>query len=60
TALAELVRAGTEQPMSLWCNARTSASGYYERLCFIQHGDLFEIPDIGPHAVMVRYENRPR
>lgn len=60
TALAELIRADTEQPTSLWCNARTSASGYYERLGFIQHGDLFEIPDIGPHAVMVHGEAQNR
>lgn len=36
----------------LWCNARTSASGFYQRYGFVIASDLFEIPNIGPHYVM--------
>jgi len=38
----------------VWCNARTSAAGYYDKLGFVQVGDEFEIEGIGPHVVMVR------
>ncbi len=38
----------------VWCNARTSAAGYYERLGFARLGGEFEIEGIGPHFVMVR------
>lgn len=37
-----------------WCNARTTASGYYERVGFVVASRVFELPDIGPHVVMVR------
>jgi len=37
---------------SLWCNARCSAVGFYERYGWKKEGDLFEIPRIGPHWVM--------
>ena len=36
----------------LWCNARVSAMGFYEKLGFVTHGDEFEIVPIGPHFVM--------
>ena len=35
-----------------WCNARTSASGYYDKMGFRAIPELFEIPEIGPHRVM--------
>ncbi|AGC46016.1 acetyltransferase [Myxococcus stipitatus DSM 14675] len=38
----------------LWCNARATASGFYRSLGFIQHGDVFELPGIGPHHLMSR------
>ncbi len=38
----------------LWCNARTSAQGYYEKLGFKTHGDVFDYPPIGPHIVMYK------
>jgi len=38
----------------LWCNARESAFLFYQRLGFEFHGDLFEIPQIGPHKVMYK------
>jgi GNAT superfamily N-acetyltransferase len=36
----------------LWCNARSGAVGFYERLGFSTVGDEFEIAPIGPHYVM--------
>jgi predicted GNAT family N-acyltransferase len=42
-----------EQGMRLlWCNARTTAIGFYLRLGFEQVGSEFEIPDVGPHVRM--------
>jgi len=38
----------------LWCNARTPALGLYERTGFVTRGDVFELPEIGPHQVMWR------
>ena len=38
----------------LWCNARTSAAGFYSRLGFEVVGDQFEIPDVGPHFRMMK------
>lgn len=40
----------------IWCNARTSAIGFYERCGFIVVSEPFEIEGIGPHVVM---EHRP-
>jgi GNAT superfamily N-acetyltransferase len=36
----------------LWCNARVTALGFYERLGFEAVGEEFEIAGIGPHYVM--------
>jgi len=36
----------------IWCNARESAFGFYEKLGFEIVGGIFEIEGIGPHAVM--------
>lgn len=41
------------RPGTVWCNARTSAAGYYANHGFVQLGETFEIPDIGEHVVMV-------
>lgn len=38
----------------LWCNARTPATAFYGRRGFTTHGEVFEIPPIGPHVVMDR------
>ena len=38
----------------LWCNARMGAVGFYRRMGFDAVSDEFDIPDIGPHMVMVR------
>ena len=37
---------------SLWCNARFSAIGFYERHQWKIDGDMFDVPVIGKHAVM--------
>lgn len=36
----------------LWCNARSGAVWFYERLGFVKMSEEFEIPPIGPHFVM--------
>lgn len=38
---------------AIWCNARESAFGFYQRLGFVIDGGIFEIEGIGAHAVMV-------
>lgn len=38
----------------VWCNARTSASGFYAALGFVAQGEEFELPEIGPHYVMTK------
>lgn len=37
-----------------WCNARTEAIGFYERLGWSILGEEFDIPTVGPHYVMER------
>jgi predicted GNAT family N-acyltransferase len=39
---------------TLWCNARTSATGFYKKVGFEVVSDEFEVPDIGPHFVMIK------
>lgn len=36
----------------LWCNARVSAEGFYEKVGFSGHGDIFAMPGIGDHRLM--------
>lgn len=38
----------------VWCNARVTALGFYEREGWRPIGDVFEIPEAGPHVRMVR------
>jgi ribosomal protein S18 acetylase RimI-like enzyme len=38
----------------VWCNARTSAVGFYEKNGFSIVGEEFDIPGIGPHFLMVK------
>lgn len=49
--LAEL---GDRGACLLWCNARTSAAGFYERFDFERRGAEFDLPMLGPHYVLVR------
>ncbi|MET0293087.1 MAG: GNAT family N-acetyltransferase [Steroidobacteraceae bacterium] len=39
----------------LWCNARVGAVGFYERLGLKREGEVFDVPDVGPHYVMSRW-----
>jgi len=36
----------------LWCDARVIAVGFYKKMGFTKHGDMYEIPIIGPHYLM--------
>lgn len=36
----------------IWCNARTTAAGFYVRLGFAIEGEPFDVAGIGPHVVM--------
>lgn len=36
----------------VWCNARTSAADFYEGHGFERRGEVFEVPEIGPHVIM--------
>ena len=38
----------------VWCNARTSAEGFYTKTGFESIGEVFDIPDIGPHRLMIK------
>ena len=49
-----IAREQSPPPSLVWCNARSTAAGYYAKLGFTPRGDEFEIEGIGPHFVMVR------
>lgn len=38
----------------LWCNAREPVKGFYARHGFVVVGEIFELPLVGPHRLMVR------
>ena len=38
----------------LWCNARVESIGFYERVGWEVVSEVFEVPGVGPHRVMVR------
>ena len=38
----------------LWCNARVESVGFYERAGWEVVSDVFDVPGVGPHRVMVR------
>lgn len=38
----------------IWCNARTTATGFYEKLGYQIIGSEFEVPEVGPHYVMYK------
>lgn len=37
----------------LWCHARSEAVGFYDKMGFQTQGEEFEIPDVGPHFLML-------
>ena len=46
--LIKFQRKKTESEI-LWCNARTTAFGFYEKMGFNIVVDEFDIPNLGPH-----------
>jgi len=38
----------------LWCNARVESIGFYERVGWTAVSEVFDVPGVGPHRVMVR------
>lgn len=49
-----LDHAASQSGTWVWCNARTTAAGFYRALGFSPRGEEFELPGIGPHYLMVR------
>lgn len=45
--------ARSQSGRNVWCNARTSAMGFYLGLGFESVGEEFDIPGIGPHLIAV-------
>ncbi len=39
---------------SWWCNARVGVADYYKKLGLREHGEVFDLPPIGPHIVMYK------
>ena len=53
--IARGVRAAKERgALVMWCNARVSAQGFYEKVGFVAEGPQFDLPVAGPHYVMVK------
>lgn len=50
----------TQQPTGLWCNARSSVASYYLKNGFQIIGKEFDLPDIGPHFVMINLNPIPK
>ncbi|HIP37720.1 MAG TPA: GNAT family N-acetyltransferase [Crocinitomix sp.] len=36
----------------LWCDARLKATGFYQKIGFKTLGDIYEVPNVGPHKLM--------
>jgi len=36
----------------LWCDARLEATGFYEQLGLQMKGEIYDVPNIGPHKLM--------
>ena len=43
----------------MWCNARVTARGFYEKLGYVAVGDAFELPASGRHFVMIKDLSEP-
>jgi len=52
--LEQDLRAHPAAPPQLWCNARTPAIGFYQRMGWSVVSAVFEIPTAGPHVRMVK------
>lgn len=56
----QILQAGVKELKSrncdlIWCNAREIAFLFYEKCGFSYSGEMFDIPEIGPHKVMYKY-----
>ena len=38
----------------MWCNARVTARGFYEKLGYVTVGGEFELPASGKHYMMIK------
>jgi GNAT superfamily N-acetyltransferase len=38
----------------IWCNARVKALDFYRKLGYETRGDVFDVPQVGPHFVMFK------
>ena len=47
-------RARVDEAGLLWCQARVTARGFYEKLGFAAEGDPFDLPRTGRHYVMIK------
>ena len=45
-------------PRVLWCNARVTAVGFYERQGWRVASEVFDVEDVGPHVQMVMADSR--
>jgi GNAT superfamily N-acetyltransferase len=52
--LEQELRGDRAAPPQLWCNARTPAIGFYQRMGWTVASDVFEIPTAGPHVRMAK------
>jgi GNAT superfamily N-acetyltransferase len=52
--LEQDLRADRTAPPQLWCNARTPAIGFYQRMGWTVVSDIFDIPTAGPHVRMTK------
>jgi len=49
TSIEKLKSMGVEL---LWCDARLEATGFYEKLGLKMKGEIYNVPNIGPHKLM--------
>ena len=38
----------------IWCNVRTTAEIFYSKSNYKRIGDVFDVPDVGPHVLMYK------
>ena len=58
--VAEGIRVAAADGAALvWCNARVSARGFYEKVGFVAVGDEFDLPASGKHYVMTKDLGEP-
>jgi GNAT superfamily N-acetyltransferase len=43
----------------VWLNARLPARRFYERHAFVAHGEVFDVPSVGPHVEFRRSLDYP-